>query len=151
MTVVDDNDNDDYPEGGIQAWTVVLGAWCAMIPPMGLINSLNIFHAWFSQNQLRGMPESNIGWIVSTFAFLVTALGAQVGTYDPMEALGQKSVASKLELITMPTGPIFDAHETWKLVVPGSVGLVASMIFISFSTGKLRQSDVWKNQPHVDG
>lgn len=51
----------------------------------------------------------------------------------------------------MFTGPIFDAHETWMLVVPGSVGLVASMIFISFSTGELRQSDVRKNQLHVQG
>ncbi|KXJ97641.1 riboflavin transporter MCH5 [Microdochium bolleyi] len=110
ITVVTGRDEvDDYPEGGIQAWAVVFGAWCAMIPPMGLINSLNIFHAWFSQNQLQGMPESKIGWIVSTFAFLVTALGAQVG-------------------------PIFDAHDTRLLVVPGSIGLVASMIFISLST-----------------
>jgi hypothetical protein len=29
----DDNDEDsDYPEGGTEAWLVVLGAWCAMIP-----------------------------------------------------------------------------------------------------------------------
>ncbi|KAH7041230.1 major facilitator superfamily domain-containing protein [Microdochium trichocladiopsis] len=102
-------DHDDYPEGGLQAWVVVLGAWCAMVPPMGLINSMNIFQAWFSENQLKGMPESNIGWIISTYAFLVTALGAQVG-------------------------PIFDAYDTWKLVVPGSIGLVLSMVFLSLST-----------------
>jgi hypothetical protein len=29
----DENDEDsDYPEGGTEAWLVVLGAWCAMIP-----------------------------------------------------------------------------------------------------------------------
>ena len=29
----DDNGEDsDYPEGGTEAWLVVLGAWCAMIP-----------------------------------------------------------------------------------------------------------------------
>lgn len=78
-TPTHNDDDDEYPEGGLEAWVVVLGAWCAMVPPMGLINSINIFQAWFSENQLRGMPESDIGWIVSTFAFLVTALGAQVG------------------------------------------------------------------------
>lgn len=26
----------DYPEGGVAAWSVVLGAWCAMIPRFGL-------------------------------------------------------------------------------------------------------------------
>ena len=27
-----EDEESDYPEGGTQAWLVVLGAWCAMIP-----------------------------------------------------------------------------------------------------------------------
>ncbi|KAK1470385.1 riboflavin transporter MCH5 [Colletotrichum cuscutae] len=43
-TALDTNDelHDDeieYPDGGLQAWMVVVGAWCAMIPPMGIINT----------------------------------------------------------------------------------------------------------------
>lgn len=34
------------------------------------------------------------------------------------------------------SGPIFDAHGLKYLVVPGSAGLVASLIIMSVSTGK---------------
>lgn len=73
--------NDDYPEGGVRAWMVVVGAWCAMIPPMGLLNTLAVLQAWFSENELKGTAESTTGWIFSTYAFFITACGAQVGSY----------------------------------------------------------------------
>jgi hypothetical protein len=34
--------NNKYPKRGLQAWSVVLGAWCVMVPSMGLLNSLGI-------------------------------------------------------------------------------------------------------------
>jgi hypothetical protein len=74
-----DAEDEEYPEGGLKAWLVVFGAWCAMIPPMGLLNSLAVFHAWFSEHELAGMAESKTGWIFSSYAFFVTACGAQVG------------------------------------------------------------------------
>lgn len=52
---------NDYPEGGLRAWLVVLGSWCAMIPSMGLLNSLGILHAWTSDHQLKDYSESSIG------------------------------------------------------------------------------------------
>lgn len=32
-------------------------------------------------------------------------------------------------------GPVFDAHNPKVLILPGSIGIVASMIFLSFSKG----------------
>lgn len=98
-----------YPEGGTEAWLVVLGAWCAMIPSMGLLNTLAILQAWVSENDLAGMPESTVGWIFSTYAFFLYFTGAQ-------------------------TGPIFDAYPVPLLVIPGSIGIVASVFFFSVST-----------------
>lgn len=68
-----------YPDGGMQAWLVVLGAWCAMIPSMGLLNTIGVLHAWMAEHQLQGYSESNIGWIVSAYAFFLYIGGAQVG------------------------------------------------------------------------
>lgn len=93
-----EEDPDDYPEGGTEAWLVVLGAWCAMvscpallfttkliyhlqIPSMGLLNTVGVLQAWVSENQLHGYSESNIGWIFSAYAFFLYIGGAQVGTY----------------------------------------------------------------------
>ncbi|KAI0481644.1 major facilitator superfamily domain-containing protein [Xylaria cf. heliscus] len=102
-------DNESvYPEGGPEAWLVVLGAWCAMIPSMGLLNTLAILQAWVSEDQLAHLPESTVGWVFSTYAFFLYFTGAQ-------------------------TGPIFDAYPVRLLVIPGSIGIVASIFLFSVS------------------
>lgn len=68
-----------YPEGGLRAWMVVFGAWCAMIPAMGLLNTMAVLHAWVSEHELQGIPESTTGWIFSAYAFFLYLGGAQVG------------------------------------------------------------------------
>lgn len=73
------SDDDYYPEGGWKAWSVVFGAWCAMIPSMGLLNSLGILHAWTSTHQLKDYSESSIGWIFGAYGFFLYFAGAQAG------------------------------------------------------------------------
>ncbi|RAH47447.1 MFS general substrate transporter [Aspergillus brunneoviolaceus CBS 621.78] len=103
-----------YPEGGIEAWAVVLGAWCAMIPSMGLLNSLGILHAWTSKHQLADYSESSIGWIYGAYGFFLYAAGAQAG-------------------------PIFDAYGPNYVIIPGSIGIVVALVCLSFSQGNLNQ------------
>ncbi|KAH6982677.1 major facilitator superfamily domain-containing protein [Ilyonectria destructans] len=97
-----------YPEGGTEAWLVVFGAWCAMVSSMGLLNTLAVLQAWVLEHDLSGMSESTVGWIFGAYGFFLYFCGAQVG-------------------------PIFDAHDIKLLIIPGSVGMVASMIFLSLS------------------
>ena len=68
-----------YPEGGWKAWSVVFGAWCAMIPSMGLLNTLGVLHAWISTHQLKDYSESSIGWIFGAYGFFLYFAGAQAG------------------------------------------------------------------------
>ncbi|KAL4804172.1 major facilitator superfamily domain-containing protein [Aspergillus unguis] len=98
-----------YPEGGSKAWLVVVGAWCAMIPSMGLLNSLGTLHAWTSNHQLQDYSESSVGWIYGAYGFFLYVAGAQAG-------------------------PIFDCYGPAYVVIPGSVGMVASLLCFSFST-----------------
>ncbi|KAF4925712.1 MFS transporter asaE [Colletotrichum viniferum] len=98
---------EKYPEGGKDAWLVVAGAWCAMIPSMGLLNTLAVLQAWVTEYELQGLPESTIGWVFSTYAFFLYFCGAQVG-------------------------PIFDAHDVRYLVIPGCIGIVAAIMLMSF-------------------
>ncbi|KAF6787343.1 oxalate formate antiporter, partial [Colletotrichum sojae] len=100
---------DTYPEGGLQAWMAVLGAWCAMISYMGLLNTLAVLQAWVSEHQLRGTLESTVGWIFSTYSFFLYFCGAQIG-------------------------PLFDAYDIRLLLVPGLVGMAAAVMCMSFST-----------------
>ncbi|KAF4845264.1 MFS transporter asaE [Colletotrichum siamense] len=99
----------DYPDGGLRAWLVVFGAWCAMIPSMGLLNSLAVLQAWLGEHELQGMPESSTGWIFSGYAFFLFFCGAQIG-------------------------PVFDAHDMRLLIIPGAVGIVLALVFMSLSS-----------------
>ena len=74
-------DDDAYPEGGLEAWLVVLGAWCAMVPTTGMINTFGVLQAWVAQHELAGYSEPSVGWIFSIHAFVVYFAGAQAGTF----------------------------------------------------------------------
>ncbi|GKZ69518.1 hypothetical protein AnigIFM50267_004729 [Aspergillus niger] len=105
----DDTFDEKYPEGGLQAWLVVLGSWCAMVPSMGLLNTISVLHAWTSTHQLSEYSESSVGWIFGVFSFFLYFAGAQVG-------------------------PIFDSHGPLPVVIPGSIGLVVAVFCFSAST-----------------
>lgn len=75
----DDSVEGKYPEGGLRAWLVVLGAWCAMFAAMGMLNTIGILHAWTAEHQLASYSSSSIGWIYGAFAFFLYFGSAQVG------------------------------------------------------------------------
>ncbi|KAJ5557533.1 MFS general substrate transporter [Penicillium frequentans] len=97
-----------YPEGGLEAWSVVLGSWCAMVPPMGLLNSLGILHAWTNNHQLSDYSISSVGWIYGAYGFFLYAAGAQAGL-------------------------IFDTYGPKYVIIPGSIGIVVALVCFSFS------------------
>lgn len=70
---------DDYPDGGWRAWSVVLGAWCALIPTFGIVNTSGVFEEWISNHQLQGHPKSTAAWIFSLYIFFLYVAGVQVG------------------------------------------------------------------------
>ena len=37
-----------YPEGGLQGWLVVFGAWCGWFAAFGIFNAVGSFQAYFS-------------------------------------------------------------------------------------------------------
>lgn len=129
----DENDPLAYPEGGTQAWLVVFGAWCAMLSSMGLLNTLAVLHAWVTEYQLQGMSESATGWIFGLYGFFLYFCGAQVGKFRPDNDYGGR--------LTGTIGPIFDAYDIKLLVVPGAIGIVASIVCVSFSTGMFLHRD----------
>jgi hypothetical protein len=72
-----------YPDRGIRAYSVVLGAWLTLFPASGLLNSTGIFQAWLFEHHLHEYSESEIAWIFSTFAFLFFFGGLGVGIVYP--------------------------------------------------------------------
>ena len=107
----DQDDRHTFPEGGLRAWLVVIGAFSGMTASFGLLNSAGTFQAYLSTHQLVHESPSAVGWIFSLEAFLTFFCGVQIG-------------------------PIFDAYGPRWLVFAGSVCLLGGLIGAAESTSK---------------
>jgi hypothetical protein len=105
-----DVDDNTFPEGGLQAWLVVFGSFCAMVSVYGMINSAAVFESYFSTHQLAEYESFAIGWIFSMYLFIVFFAGVQVG-------------------------PVFDRHGPRLLVAVGGVLVVASQLLLGLCNG----------------
>ncbi|KAF5347922.1 hypothetical protein D9756_010140 [Leucocoprinus leucothites] len=56
---------DDFPDGGLQAWLVVFGAMCSCFATFGYVNSWGIFQAYYQETILEDYSPSAIAWIGS--------------------------------------------------------------------------------------
>lgn len=105
--------DEAYPEGGLEAWLVVFGSFCGLFASLGLMNSIAIFQTYTATNQLSNYNEGTVGWIYSIYTFLAFGCGVYIG-------------------------PIFDKYGPRWLLLPGGVGIIASMMILSVCTRKLK-------------
>ncbi|KAG4027694.1 hypothetical protein MFRU_028g01160 [Monilinia fructicola] len=104
-----EDENDDFPEGGLKGWSVVVGSFCGSFSVFGILNSSGILLEYFSTHQLKDYDTSQIGWIFGLSLFLTFFCGA-------------------------PIGPIFDAYGPRLLIFSGSILLVLSMMLLGLCT-----------------
>ncbi|KAM0277433.1 hypothetical protein ACHAQH_005797 [Verticillium albo-atrum] len=73
----------DFPEGGLEAWLVVLGGWCALFCTFGLVNCVGVFQDYYVRGPLSNYSASEVSWITSMQAWCMTFGGAIFGrVYD---------------------------------------------------------------------
>lgn len=53
------------PDGGLQAWLTVFGAFLALFCTFGQLNSFGTFQTWYAEHQLHDLPPCTIAWIGS--------------------------------------------------------------------------------------
>ena len=68
----------DFPDGGLEAWLVVLGGWCALFCTFGLINCVGVFVQYYSNGPLASYGASTITWITSMQVAVMTGGNAIV-------------------------------------------------------------------------
>ena len=105
-----DSDND-FPEGGLRAWLVVLGSWLASFGALGISNTMATIHAYVSENQLADYSEGTIGWIFSLYMFLAFFCGIYIG-------------------------PLFDRYGPKWLIAAGTICVVTALMLLSICTGE---------------
>lgn len=90
-------DESDFPEGGLEAWLVVLGCFLGLIADYGLPNSLGAIEAYVSANQLATVSTTAVSWVFSIFLFLQYGLGILSGaTFDSYGARAPLIIGSIL-------------------------------------------------------
>lgn len=71
--------NDDFPEGGLQAWLVLIGAFLALFASFGFMVSIGTVQEYLQEHQLSNYTSRDIGWIPSIFVYFALGLGIWVG------------------------------------------------------------------------
>ena len=69
------------PDGGLQAWLVVLGSWCAFFTCFGWSTSIGVFQSYYQQQPLSNHTPSTVAWIPSTELSLMLFGGVVFGHF----------------------------------------------------------------------
>ncbi|KIK34646.1 hypothetical protein CY34DRAFT_625339 [Suillus luteus UH-Slu-Lm8-n1] len=75
--------SDEFPEGGLVAWTTVFGSFLVQFCGFGYATSFGVYQDFYTQHYLTKQTSSAISWIGSLNMFLVTSIGLLSGSlYD---------------------------------------------------------------------
>jgi hypothetical protein len=77
-TLVSDS---EYPEGGREAWLVVLGGWFGLFCTFGLVTCVGVFLEYYKTGPLKHYSSSSISWITSTQVFFQVGGSAVVSSF----------------------------------------------------------------------
>ncbi|CAH2352742.1 probable transporter Mch4p [[Candida] railenensis] len=56
---------EEFPDGGTEAYIVVLGSFIGLIIDFGIANSLGAIESYVSSNQLKDVSQTSVSWIFS--------------------------------------------------------------------------------------
>ncbi|KND92113.1 putative transporter MCH4 [Tolypocladium ophioglossoides CBS 100239] len=73
------NDPQSFPDGGLQAWLVVVGAFFGLFISFGWTNCVGVFQAYYETHQLKSLSPSTVSWIPALSMFTIFVAGPFVG------------------------------------------------------------------------
>ena len=97
------------PNGGLQAWLHVLGAFMLWFNSWGILNAFGVFQTYYESGHLFTKSSSDISWIGSIQSFMLLVVG-------------------------IFAGPIYDRGYLRSLLVVGSFLVVFGHMMLSLST-----------------
>lgn len=89
-------DGNDFPDGGLQAWTVVFGTVFGLMTVFGIMDTMSSIQLYISKHQLADVQISSISWVFSLYMFTNLSIGVFVG-------------------------PIFDVYGVRSILIVGSI------------------------------
>lgn len=111
---------NEAPDGGLQAWSVVIGGWCAMFISVGWNNAAGVFQTIYQTDRLSSYSPSAIGWIISMqtfFMFVSAPISGQIfDSFGPRYIVVGGSILQVLGVMTMGS-----STQYWHFVLSQSV------------------------------
>ncbi|VEU19815.1 DEKNAAC100834 [Brettanomyces naardenensis] len=102
-------DEDKFPDGGIRAWTVVLGSAVGLMTVFGVMQTISSIQVYIQNNMLKDVKVSATSWIFSIYMFSNLSMG-------------------------IVAGPLFDIYGVRKVLLPGMILNCAGLYATAFST-----------------
>lgn len=72
-------DDDEYPEGGAQAWLAIAGSFLVYFASFGVVNSFGFFQTFYQQDYLKNYSPSVISFIGTLQITLMYLSGSVAG------------------------------------------------------------------------
>ncbi|KAK6448108.1 hypothetical protein FP744_10004358 [Trichoderma asperellum] len=73
-----EDSEDSFPDGGLEAWLVVLGGWCALVCTFGLVNSVGVFEQYYVSGPLKAYGQSTFGLVFDNYGPLWLLRGGSI-------------------------------------------------------------------------
>ncbi|KAK7750435.1 hypothetical protein SLS62_007624 [Diatrype stigma] len=96
------------PDGGLAAWTQVMGSWCVLFCTFGIVNTFGVYQAYYERT-LAGVTSSDISWVGSIQGALLLCGG-------------------------LISGPLFDAGYFRHLLYSGLLLIILGQFLTSLCT-----------------
>ncbi|KAF8194806.1 MFS general substrate transporter [Mycena galopus ATCC 62051] len=123
-------DETSYPDGGLRAWLIVLGAFFSTFSTFGYVNSWGVFQTYYQLDLLKDSSSSAISWIGSVQIALTFGVAVWMGRLfdNGWFALPAACASVALVVLTVLTG---QCTEFWQfLLCQGfAIGIASGVIF----------------------
>lgn len=119
-----------FPEGGLQAYLVLLGSFCGMVASLAFLNSNGVLQNYLLENILSDTPVSTVGWIFSINSFIQFGFLLVIGPL--FDRVGAR-IPLVVGIVLSTAGFLCSswATKTYQFILSYSIlgGIGASMVF----------------------
>lgn len=123
------NAEDDYPDGGLAAWSVLVGATCAIFATWGFLDTWGVFQSYYQRVLIPDTPTSTIAWIGSTQFALAYLPGLVAGRLCDLGYF-KRTLLIPSVIIVLATVITAECNKFWQLLVCQGmvIGICCGMI-----------------------
>lgn len=113
---VSSRNENEYPDGGFKAYTVLAGSFIGLTSNFGLLNSVGAIQTYLATHQLSHTSATTISWIFSIYLALSFAITIFVGPYFDIKGTLRPMIAGNV-LSFAGLIAVANCHTVWQFIL----------------------------------